>query len=455
MLDKQKATGTDKMLKRLIVIGWLLLSVAGVAAQELVNLYVAEIKILRPGAIDRVAVGDGSLLSTSLLKNGQLLVFAESAGLTTVHLWLKNGREQDLAVQIDERDFRDARLSGTLTQKLTEVQELLRDILGIDVHVVGERIVLSGRIDLSFEETIQTVIGVYPGVMDLTQKGQLHLPSEKMVLVNIKITEFNKNLLDQLGINWTTDFAGPSAAFASELINNQAQASGLSVLGNTNAPTPFGSLSATDASSAIGYFGIATEITSRINLAIDSGNAIILAEPRLVARSGGEANFLAGGEIPIEIVTPTSSSIEFKQFGIQLSITPEVDMYDNILATVETEISAVDRSTSVGNTPGFRTRRTSADISLRSGETLVLSGLVDREVSKDTTGLKFLSEIPVLGALFRSRDFRDARSELVIFVTPTVYDANSKQHVEAIARQKEMVREFIEAVDRSSLEILD
>ena len=92
---------------------------------------------------------------------------------------------------------------------------------------------------------------------------------------------------------------------------------------------------------------------------------------------------------------------------------------------------------------------------MRSGETLVLSGLVDREVSKDTTGLKFLSEIPVLGALFRSRDFRDARSELVIFVTPTVYDANSKQHVEAIARQKEMVREFIEAVDRSSLEILD
>ena len=182
----------------------------------------------------------------------------------------ENGREQDLAVQIDERDFRDARLSGTLTQKLTEVQELLRDILGIDVHVVGERIVLSGRIDLSFEETIQTVIGVYPEVMDLTQKGQLHLPSEKMVLVNIKITEFNKNLLDQLGINWTTDFAGPSAAFASELINNQAQASGLSVLGNTNAPTPFGSLSATDASSAIGYFGIATEITSRTNLAIDS-----------------------------------------------------------------------------------------------------------------------------------------------------------------------------------------
>ena len=499
---------------RLTKRGWRVLTALALAlcmTQALaINLKVGELKIMNPGDIDRVAVGNANVISTSLLKNGQLLVFGEAPGVTTLHLWLKNGQESHVEFTVDKSDYSAAVTSGVLQQKLAavkklvldvpgvdaavvgdkivlsgqydgryvpqitavkaaypevldlslstklaEVKQLVADIAGIDVRLVGTRIVLSGTIDDGFEPTIATIMGAYPDVMDLTRKEEVELPDDKMVLVNIKITEFNKSASDSLGINWSTNFAGPAAAIASETGFGGTRANGVTVLGNSNAPKPLTGIDANLVQPSFGYFGIATEITSRINLAINSGDAMILAEPRLVARSGGEAKFLAGGEVPIEIVTPTSASIEFKQFGILLNIKPTIDRNNNIRARVETEISAVDKSVSVGNTPGFLTRRTDADILLHSGETLVMSGLVDRELGRDLTGLKGLSALPILGHLFRSRDFRDKKTDLVIFVTPQVYDAEHKQNIDAVAEEQAREARFLDSMHSASFKLLE
>lgn len=476
-----------------------------------ISMTVGEIRILRPGDVDRVAVGSPTVISTSLLKNGQLLVFGEGEGASTMHLWLKNGRETKLEFYVEASEYAQAVNSAMLRQKFTEidqlighvpglemtivggkvvlqgyydssyksaitsvkeaygedvldlslstkyleVEQLLGPIPGLEIGVVGDRIVLSGTIDTSYEEILTTVKGVYGEIMDLTRKATIELPDEKMVLMHIKITEFNKSATDSLGINWTTNFAGPAAAFAAEDRFGGNRNEGISILNGDGTPGVIAGVNPIGTENSFGYFGIATEITSRINLAVSSGDALILAEPRLVARSGGEASFLAGGEVPIEIVTPTSAAIEFKQFGILLNIKPEIDRQNNIRASVETEISAVDQSVAVGNTPGFLTRRTNADILLKSGETLVMSGLVDRELGRDTTGLKGLSSIPILGALFRSRAFRDSKTDLVIFVTPMVYDASDQQNIEAVAREQQQVDGFIESMRGSTFKLVD
>jgi pilus assembly protein CpaC len=475
-----------------------------------INLKVGELKIMNPGDIDRVAVGNANVISTSLLKNGQLLVFGEASGLTTLHLWLKNGQESQVEFTVDKSDYSAAVTSGVLQQKLAAVKKLVMDvpgvevavvgdkivlsgqydgryapqitavktafpevldlslstklaevkqlvagIKGIDVRLVGSRIVLSGTVDDGYATTLTTIMGAYPDVMDLTRKDEVELPDDKMVLVNIKITEFNKSASDSLGINWSNNFAGPAAAIASETSFGGQRKDGVTVLGNSNAPKPLAAVDIPNVQPSFGYFGIATEITSRINLAINTGNAMILAEPRLVARSGGEAKFLAGGEVPIEIVTPTSASIEFKQFGILLNIKPTIDRENNIRAHVETEISAVDKSVAVGNTPGFLTRRTDADILLHSGETLVMSGLVDRELGRDLTGLKGLSSLPILGNLFRSRDFRDKKTDLVIFVTPQVYDAEHKQNIDAVAAEKTREDGFLDSMHTATFKLVE
>jgi pilus assembly protein CpaC len=475
-----------------------------------INLKVGEMRILRPGDIDRVAVGDAEIISSSLLKNGQLLVFGEAPGVTTMHLWMKNGQESNLEFTVEAADYALAANSAVLRQKKANVDELLRQVPGVESAVVGDRIVLTGqyggaytellasikatyaeildltistrfievqamlghiphlesrvigshivltgRIDDSYADNIQTVASKYSEILDLTRKERVELPDDKLVLINIKIAEFNKSATDNLGINWTNSFAGPAAAFSASEGFGASRADGNTAARGSNAPAQISQIDPSVTDSSFGYFGIASEITSRINLAVGSGDALILAEPRLVARSGGEASFLAGGEVPIEIVTPTSAAIEFKQFGILLNIKPEVDRSNNIRATVETEISAVDQSVSVGNTPGFLTRRTSADILLASGQTLVMSGLVDRELGRDMTGLKGLAEIPILGALFRSRAYRDSKTDLVIFVTPVVYDADDQENLDAIARERVQTEEFVNAMRNSSFKLVD
>ena len=131
-----------------------------------------------------------------------------------------------------------------------------------------------------------------------------------------------------------------------------------------------------------------------------------------------------------------------------------MDRNNNIRANVSTEISAIDRSVSVGDVPGLLTRKTATDISMRSGETLVMSGLLNQQASKDISGIKFLMDIPILGHLFRSKNFRDQKSELVIFVTPTVFNADSDLNKEAIDYAKKGIESTVEQIDEERLDIV-
>ena len=443
------------MIKKLIIGCLMTFAFAQSYAEEKFELYVGEIKILNVGDIDRIAVGNSKLLSTSMLNNGQLLLIAEKEGASNVHIWFTNGKEVDYSVVINKELSKAEKTAA-------EVRVLLADVEGLNVRVVGERIVLSGLIDSGHTSAITTVMEAVPGLMDLTQKAVLSddAPDNKMVIMNIKITEFNKNYLESFGINWDTTVAGPAAALALDGATN-------STFRATPLPTPSfnGALNLNDqatplprlinqAESAAGYFGIASEITSRINFAVNSGNAVILAEPRLSTRSGGEASFLAGGEFPIELSTINGTTIQFKEFGVALSVKPQVDRNNNIRANVATEISAIDRSVSVGDVPGLLTRKTSTDISMNSGETLVMSGLINQEASKDISGIKFLKDIPILGNLFRSKNFRDRKTELVIFVTPTVFNADSDINKEAMEYAKEGIETAVEEIDEEKLDIV-
>ncbi|MCB1742962.1 MAG: pilus assembly protein N-terminal domain-containing protein [Gammaproteobacteria bacterium] len=480
------------------------------AAPTTINMDVGEMTILAPGPIDRVAVGSAGTISTSLVGSGQLLVFAEAAGLTTLHVWLTDGRQESWRIQVDEADFQSKRLTDNLDARLLDVRKLLGHIAGLQIRKVGDRIVLSGlyagqstlvervknaypeildltvtgqyaevrqliehingvqakivgtrvvltgQVDESFTSSLEKIAEAYPDVMDLTLKAEaLDIGEEKMVLMNITISEFSRNTLENLGISWSRNFNGASAAFAAETGTASSPRNGLSVIGNSQVPTPFGNVGVPGARAPFGYFGIATEIVSRINLAIDSGNAVVLAQPRLVARSGGEAKFLAGGEIPIRIATANTTSVEFKEFGILLEIKPVVARNGTIRANVSTEISSVDNSNTVDGVPGFRTRRTEADVSLKAGDTLVLSGMVDRSASEQVEKVAGLGDIPVLGRLFRSKQFADDKTELVIFVTPFVYDADSPSNIAAIKRQKEMLEEFESSLEHSKLKLVD
>lgn len=148
------------------------------------------------------------------------------------------------------------------------------------------------------------------------------------------------------------------------------------------------------------------------------GEIKILASPNLVCRSGKEAEFFAGGEFPIRILNYKVNDVVWKKYGIGLKIKPWIDSVGQMSLQIDSEVSTLDQSTTVDGIPGLQTHKVSSTFDLIHSRTIALSGLIKNEQGQSSEGLPFLRKIPILGYLFSSHDFRESRSELIIFVTP-------------------------------------
>lgn len=278
---------------------------------------------------------------------------------------------------------------------------------------------------------------------------ELRVRMEKMIYMDVKIIEFRKSALSNMGIDWQKSIDGPAAITAGDFVSNPLfrGGTGTGVFANLpNKVRPFQT-----------YFGIATEITSRINILASNGNAYILAEPKLSCKNGGKAKFLAGGELPIPVRGSNGEiTVQFKDFGIKLDISPVADDKGVVSAHILTEVSQVDQSVDVLGVPGFLTRRTETEMNVRENETIVISGLMSGDQSKDANKLPGLGDIPILGHLFKSTEFRNNRSELVVFVTPRIFDAQSELNKKEIEKaQKQRTRQLKEIDDRLGFGLVD
>jgi hypothetical protein len=160
-------------------------------------------------------------------------------------------------------------------------------------------------------------------------------------------------------------------------------------------------------------------LSSMLNFLVQSGDAVILAEPRLSCRSGGTARFVAGGELPIPVSGALgTASVSFKEYGIKFDVSPVASDSGVIAARIATEISSINFEVAVKEVPGLIKRRAETDVNLREDETLVIAGLLTEEGTRNMDRVAGASELPVLGPLFRSKQFRDRQTELVVFVTP-------------------------------------
>lgn len=153
----------------------------------------------------------------------------------------------------------------------------------------------------------------------------------------------------------------------------------------------------------------------------------ILAQPNLVIKNGRSGGFLAGGEFPVVVqnvgVGATSTTIVFKPFGVRLDFLPTITWSNSIDLRVFPEVSEIDTSVTVLGVPGLKVRRTVSRVEMKEGETLVLSGLLDRRVLQDLTKVPLLGDVPVLGSLFRTTRFRNQETELVFVITPKIVKA--------------------------------
>jgi pilus assembly protein CpaC len=167
-------------------------------------------------------------------------------------------------------------------------------------------------------------------------------------------------------------------------------------------------------------------MTLQLNTLFQSGYARLLAKPKLVCGSGEKASFMVGGEIPIVHESVGSFNVEYKPFGIILNIEPVADSRGNITAKLKAEVSEPDWAQAVKGYPAFVVRRVQTRVTMKEGSTLILSGLYSSKMSKVVHKFPLLGHIPILGELFKSRDYQREKTNLVVFInTRTIHSGHA------------------------------
>lgn len=322
----------------------------------------------------RLSIGNPAIIEASPLprKDG-ILVVGKKEGETDIVVW-GNDEKKEWMVNV----------VGNSSALAEEAKIFSAGFPEVTVTRAGSSVIISGFVQSDREKALLESFARTRQNVHL----RISLPEEKKTLLSydLKIIEISKGASTHLGIRWPDSISAKGA-------------------------WSYGTRESTS-------FGIVSDFEARLDLLMADGRARILANPRLVCESGGTADFLAGGEIPIVIVTPETRTVEWKTYGIILRLHPEMTQGGRIRTHITAEISTVDHGSGGSDVPGFLTRRVTTDFSSPPGGTVMLSGLVKSELAKDVAKVPILGQIPILGELFKSRNFRENKSELAIFITP-------------------------------------
>jgi len=382
----------------------------------------AIVELPRPAA--DVLVSQPSVVDAVVRSPRRVYLLGQSVGTSNAFFFDSEGRQiLNLEIQV-ERDL------NVLADLFTRLMPNAR----ISAEAVNDNVVLRGSVQNASEAaTAADIAGRFIGDPQKVV-SMMAIRASDQVMLKVRIVEMQRQLTKQLGISTSGTIT----------LNNTAIA-----LASRNAVQAAGGMSGNSATTGIGSQNRGT-LDATFQALETNGLVRVLAEPNLTAVSGESAKFLAGGEFPVPVGQDDNGiTVEFKEFGVGLGFTPLVLDKGRISLKISTEVSEVttdnaflvpgavtiDPNTgqviSTGNLtiPGLSVRRANTTVELPSGGSLVMAGLLQEDMRQTIEGVPGLKEAPVLGQLFRSRNFTNNETELVIIVTPYIVDPTHESNL--------------------------
>ncbi|MFA5702964.1 MAG: pilus assembly protein N-terminal domain-containing protein [Advenella sp.] len=422
------ARKTKAIILRMIFGGlWALGAWPVLAADDPVHLRlnIGDIRVLPMPDIARIAVGDSKVVNAVSDDDREVIVFAKDQGQTTLQIWDVHGDRKIFQIVVQAAE--EQRLMQDIRRILVRIPKVRASIVGDKVIVEGDSLTDADR------ERVGILAKHYPQIIDMTSQ----VGWDQMVLLDVQILELPRNYLQELGVRWNPASAGGlNAGMTWEATSSKLfERVGEQVM---NVPFPM--------NNPAGYFGVSAVLSSTIQAMATQGEAVVLAQPQLMARSGATAEFLAGGEVPYSVTDNNGNTQTiFKPYGVSLFITPRIEKNGTVRSKINVEVSSVDASMNLAGGPALKTRRTSTEFNVQSGETLVLAGFISRDQMQNSDKVPGFGDTPILGALFKSRKFQNNESELAIFVRPVVVSADNKDLQKRVKRSKLILDSTFEA----------
>jgi pilus assembly protein CpaC len=351
--------------------------------------------------VTRIAITNPAIADAAVVAPREILIDGKGTGTISLIVWGASERVQyDIVVE----------------QQIPDLQQRLQELFpGEDIRVTfnEDATILSGMVSstniMLRAAEIARASGTKRAVINMLQ-----VPGgseSQQVLLQVRFAEVNRRILKELGLNLVVNREGWSARATTQQFpapDFDDDVSGGLVFSD------FLNLFFFNRNQGIGGIMRALEQTGAFQS---------LAEPNLIAYNGQEASFLAGGEFPVPVVQSATGTVtvQFKEFGIRLTFTPTI-AGDVIRLKVAPEVSALDFANGVSlggfRIPALTTRKAQTDVELRDGQSFAIAGLLDNISQEDDANVPFLSKIPIIGYLFKSKAERASQTELMVLITP-------------------------------------
>jgi pilus assembly protein CpaC len=365
-----------------------------------------------PRDVKDVLVADPKIANAVIRSAQRAYIIGAAVGQTTIVFFDSSGQQisaYDIAVTRDLNGLRTA-----LKQLLPNSE--------IQVDGLGDGVMLTGNVATPIEaqQAVDLATRLAGGadkvVNSITVKGR------DQVMLKVTVAEVARSVIKQMGV---------------DLSANLSYGSSVVTFNNTNPFTANGQPLVSN-NALTTSFGAKPSVSATLRAMESAGVIRTLAEPNLTAISGESATFVAGGEFPIPTgvtcqtqasgsVGQCAPSIEFKKFGISLNFTPVVLTEGRISLHVMTEVSEVSNENSISisgiSVPSIKTRRADTTVEIPSGGAMAMAGLIQSQQKQAINGMPGIDTLPVLGSLFRSRDFVNNQTELMVLVTPYIVRA--------------------------------
>ncbi|MCU1383289.1 MAG: hypothetical protein JWL71_1986 [Acidobacteria bacterium] len=379
-------------------------------------------------AIARVSLTSADIADAVVTSANQLLVNGKMPGTISMYVWERSGglHRYEIVVQ---RDL--ARLNDQMTRLFPGEH--------IEAQSSGKGIVLSGLV--SNKEIFDKASSVAGGYVEKADEvvNMLRVQestASNQVLLRVRFAEVSRTAITDLGTSLFTGAGGYKDVVARSTTSTAAPTFDTGTAGQgTLVFSDFLNLFLFDAKHQLGTV---------IKALQTKGQFQSLAEPNLVAESGKEASFLAGGEFPVPIAQGSGAnlaiSVAYKEFGVRLNFTPVIHG-DRIHLKVRPEVSTLDFANGVllngFRIPALSTRRTETEVDLLNGQTFAIAGLINNTMNSTLQKIPGIGDIPILGLLFKSKAANKDQTELVVMITPEILERTSSGVTPVLPRTPE------------------